>query len=65
MTIPPDLSSQFPDWSLWRSDQGRWWATRSRPFSVTAGNAEAHRTVDADDVNTLAERIAEQGERRR
>lgn len=47
-------------WSVWRSDAGRFWATRERPFSVVAEAAGAHRTVDGDDLGELCRVIAEQ-----
>ncbi|WP_245775251.1 hypothetical protein [Nonomuraea wenchangensis] len=43
-----------------RSDAGRFWATRERPFSQTVEDAGAHRTVDADDLVKLCQAIAEQ-----
>ncbi|MEU7912526.1 hypothetical protein [Microbispora bryophytorum] len=47
-------------WRIWRSDAGRWWATRERPFDVAAEEAGAHRTVDGDDLDELRRVIAEQ-----
>lgn len=43
-----------------RSDAGRLWASRVRPFSVAAEAAGAWRTVDADDLRELGLAIAEQ-----
>ncbi|MEV6865750.1 hypothetical protein AB0M44_32735 [Streptosporangium subroseum] len=60
LTSPP-----CPGWHVWRSDHGRWWATRTSPFSHAAERAEAYRTVDADDERTLYELIAEQERRAR
>ncbi|WP_370023128.1 hypothetical protein [Planotetraspora sp. GP83] len=34
-----------------RSDTGRFWATRERPFSAAAQRAGAMRTVDGDDLS--------------
>jgi hypothetical protein len=42
-----------------RSDAGRLWATREQPFPNAAQNADAFRTVDADDESGLRERITE------
>ena len=47
-------------WRVWRSDTGRFWATRERPFGVAAEEAGAHRTVDGDDLGELCRVIAEQ-----
>ncbi|MGW5159350.1 hypothetical protein ACWEPN_28065 [Nonomuraea wenchangensis] len=43
-----------------RSDAGRFWATRERPFPRAVEDAGAHRTVDADDLVGLCQAIAEQ-----
>ncbi|ADG88237.1 hypothetical protein [Thermobispora bispora] len=44
-----------PGWRIWRSDAGRWWATRHQPFPKAAEAIGAARTVDQ-----LREVIAEQ-----
>ena len=49
-----------PGWRIWRSDAGRWWATRNNPFPRSAEAIGAARTVDADTVDQLREVIAEQ-----
>jgi len=43
-----------------RSDAGRLWATRERPFPRAVEDAGAYRTVDADDLVGLCQVIAEQ-----
>nr|WP_189178743.1 hypothetical protein [Microbispora rosea] len=43
-----------------RSDAGRFWATRERPFPQAAEEAGALRTVDADDLRELCRAMAEQ-----
>ncbi|MEO3887303.1 hypothetical protein [Nonomuraea sp. B5E05] len=43
-----------------RSDAGRLWATRERPFPRAVEDAGAHRTVDADDLVGLCQAIAAQ-----
>jgi hypothetical protein len=50
----------FEGWCIWRSDIGRYWATRARPFSHVAEYAGAARTVDADTLPQLRRSIAEQ-----
>lgn len=47
-------------WHVWRSDVGRWWATRARPFDPADEYEGAHRTVDGDSPLELARVIAEQ-----
>ena len=43
-----------------RSDAGRFWATRERPFTGPQMEAGAERTVDADTPDELAEKVAAQ-----
>ncbi|MFG1619011.1 hypothetical protein ACGFI3_40185 [Nonomuraea wenchangensis] len=50
----------FAGWRIMRSDAGRFWATRERPFPRIVEDAGAHRTVDADDLVGLCQAIAEQ-----
>lgn len=50
----------FAGWRIMRSDAGRWWASRERPFSRAVEDAGAYRTVDADDLVALCRVIAEQ-----
>jgi hypothetical protein len=50
----------FAGWRIMRSDAGRWWATRERPFPRAVEDAGAHRTVDADDLVELCRVIAAQ-----
>lgn len=47
-------------WRIWRSDAGRWWASRCRPFSAAAEQAGAYRTVDGDELSEICRAIAEQ-----
>lgn len=51
--------AEYPNWRIWRSDRGRFWATRTPAFPYAAQEAVAHRTVDADDSDALREVIAE------
>ncbi|MEU9888503.1 hypothetical protein AB0M95_00680 [Sphaerisporangium sp. NPDC051017] len=51
-------------WVVFRSDAGRFWATRLR-FDDATEAAGVWRTVDADDATTLTELIAEQEQRAR
>ncbi|WP_147943196.1 hypothetical protein [Microbispora sp. CSR-4] len=50
----------FAGWRIMRSDAGRLWATRERPFPAAVEEAGAHRTVDADDLVELCQVIAVQ-----
>ncbi|WP_206184943.1 hypothetical protein [Thermoactinospora rubra] len=58
-TASPDT----PAWSRWRSDTGRYWATRHRPFSRAAEREGACRTVEADTEAALHRLIREQEQR--
>ncbi|MEZ0075355.1 hypothetical protein [Planotetraspora sp. GP83] len=50
----------FAGWRIMRSDAGRLWATRERPFPSAVEEAGAHRTVDGDDLVALCQAIAAQ-----
>ena len=43
-----------------RSDAGRFWATRERPFTGPEMKTGAERTVDADTPDELTEKVAAQ-----
>jgi len=49
-----ELEAEFPGWHVWRSNTGRWWATRTgavlRREDLGIGRVM---TVDADDVGSL------------
>lgn len=47
-------------WRILRSDAGRLWATRERPFDRAAEMAGACRTVDGDDLGQLQAAIMRQ-----
>ncbi|GII76654.1 hypothetical protein Sru01_16360 [Sphaerisporangium rufum] len=47
-------------WHIWRSDHGRWWATRDRPFDAQAARDGAARTVDGDTEVEVRRAISEQ-----
>jgi hypothetical protein len=45
---------------VWRSDAGRFWATRTHSFSRAAERAGAARTVDGDTLPQVCRVITEQ-----
>ena len=53
--------AEFPGWHIWRSNAGRWWATRTgsvlRREDLGTGRVM---TVDADDETALREQLAAQ-----
>ena len=55
------LEAEFPGWHIWRSNAGRWWATRTgavlRRDDLGTGRVM---TVDADDETDLREQLATQ-----
>lgn len=53
----------IPGWRVIRSDAGRYWASRVRPFTVEQLNrTDAYRTVDADTLDDLRAETARQEE---
>jgi hypothetical protein len=56
-----ELEADFPGWHIWRSNAGRWWATRTgtvlRRDDLGIGRVM---TVDADDAVGLREQLSKQ-----
>ncbi|GAA0853603.1 hypothetical protein ACFQVD_26235 [Streptosporangium amethystogenes subsp. fukuiense] len=57
------LAAKFPDWRIWRSDRGHWYATRRTPVTEAQGRARCNRMVDASNSDALDELLTEQQER--
>jgi hypothetical protein len=55
-----EIAREFPDWTIWRSDAGRWWATRHHPLTEEERDAGYAMTIDADDPEGLRGRLLEQ-----
>jgi hypothetical protein len=57
------LEAEIPGWHIWRSDAGRWWATRTgvvmRRDPLGAGRVM---TVDADDLDSLRNQLLTQAQ---
>lgn len=55
------LEAEFPGWHIWRSNAGRWWATRtgSVPRRDDLGTGRVM-TLDADDEPQLRGQLASQ-----
>jgi hypothetical protein len=55
------FEAEFPGWHIWRSNAGRWWATRTgsvlRREDLGTGRVM---TLDADDERTLRDQLAAQ-----
>ncbi|GAA2573105.1 hypothetical protein SMC26_27870 [Actinomadura fulvescens] len=54
------IESEFPGWLVWRSDAGRWYATRSGDLTDAQLQAGYAMTVAADDSGELRELLVEQ-----
>jgi hypothetical protein len=54
------IEADFPGWQVWRSDAGRWYATRSGDLSDAELQAGCAMTVAADDPAGLRGLLAEQ-----
>ncbi|MDA0633797.1 hypothetical protein OUY22_10235 [Nonomuraea sp. MCN248] len=55
-----EIAREFPQWTIWRSDAGRWWATRHHPLSDAQRDAGGAMTIDADDPDNLREQLRDQ-----
>jgi len=55
------LEAEFPGWHIWRSNAGRWWATRTgsvlRREDLGTGRVM---TLDADDERDLCDQLSAQ-----
>ncbi|SDI05387.1 hypothetical protein SAMN05421505_1329 [Sinosporangium album] len=58
-----DIAREFPAWTIWRSDAGRWWATRHHPLTVVERDAGCAMTIDADDPDGLRRQLTDQLQR--
>src|SRR5580704_3734708 len=47
------IRAAFPGWSVWRSDEGCWWATRRCPLRPSRWPEGYALTLTADDAATL------------
>jgi hypothetical protein len=54
------IGAAFPGWSVWRSDEGRWWATRRCPLRPSRWPDGYALTVTADDAGALRAAISSQ-----
>lgn len=54
------IEEEFPGWQVWRSDAGRWYATRSGDLSDAELQAGCAMTVAADDAEGLRRMLLDQ-----
>ncbi|WP_169951369.1 hypothetical protein [Microbispora sp. H11081] len=55
-----EIAREFPEWTIWRSDAGRWWATRHHPLTSAQRAAGCAMTIDADEAEGLRALLREQ-----
>jgi hypothetical protein len=56
------LAAGYPDWHIWQSQAGRWWATRvgrAVAWDIHA-DPDFAMTIDADSLDQLAQELAYQ-----
>ncbi|MGN9843030.1 hypothetical protein ACTMTI_33395 [Nonomuraea sp. H19] len=58
-----EIAREHPKWTIWRSDAGRWWATRHHPLNAAQRAAGCAMTIDADDPEGLRELLRDQERR--
>jgi hypothetical protein len=56
------LAAGYPDWHIWQSQAGRWWATRMGRVAAwdTHDHPDFAMTIDADSLEQLAKELAYQ-----
>jgi hypothetical protein len=55
------LAEAFPDWRVWRSDEGHWYATRRQDVTPAEGHKHGRiRMVDGIDANRLLAELTDQ-----
>jgi hypothetical protein len=59
------IEAEFPGWLVWRSDAGRWYATRTGDLTDAQLQAGFAMTVAADDSAGLRVLLREQRDRER
>ncbi|MFC0037404.1 hypothetical protein [Actinomadura rayongensis] len=52
------IEREFPGWLVWRSDAGRWYATRGGDLTEERLRSGAATTLSADDAAGLRSRLA-------
>jgi hypothetical protein len=62
MTTLEDIARVHTGWIIWRSDIGRWWATRRGAVDLEAIRMGCAMTLDADDPEALAAALDAQAE---
>jgi hypothetical protein len=63
--VPAVITEQFPDWALWLSGTGRWWASRRTRLTAADLAAGCALFLHADDLEALVSQIRAQQALRR
>ncbi|WP_327107689.1 hypothetical protein [Nonomuraea glycinis] len=58
-----EIAREHSKWTIWRSDAGRWWATRHHPLDDEQRAAGCAMTIDADDPDDLRKQLRDQERR--
>jgi hypothetical protein len=58
--VKATIEAEFSDWMVWRSDAGRWYATRSGKLTDQQLLSGAAMTVAADSPDSLRALLREQ-----
>ncbi|WP_106400053.1 hypothetical protein [Actinocorallia populi] len=58
--LKASIESEHPGWVVWRSDAGRWYATRSGDLTDAQLNAGLAMTLASDDETGLRVQLDEQ-----
>ncbi|MEV8639089.1 hypothetical protein AB0395_46275, partial [Streptosporangium sp. NPDC051023] len=54
------LAAAHPEWNIWRSDIGRWYATLRRQLTKAESDANRARTLDASTSKELTQLLTQQ-----
>lgn len=54
------LAATYPGWTIWRSNTGRWYATRHTQITKAEGRAGCNRMVDGATPEELTECLDDQ-----
>jgi len=57
------LARKYPGWTIWRSNTGRWYATRHTWPTEAEGRAGCARTINAATLDDLTELLKDQQQR--
>ena len=59
-SIKAEIEAEFPEWTVWRSDAGRWYATRAGRLTDQQLSSGHAMTVAGDSADALRGLLGEQ-----